>query len=67
MLLDDSLLRRATPKNLMRLAIALGLPVPPRAPRAGTKQFKQLVTAIASKIRRDAMMDELNRLAAMRS
>lgn len=66
MLLDVSLLRRAKLANLERLAKALGLPLPNRR-RRDEVYTNQLVSAIASKIRREAMMDEVKRWEALRS
>lgn len=63
MLLDASLLRRANVDNLERLARALGVDTPKR--RRDTLYQNQLVSALASRIRRDAMMDELKRLTSL--
>jgi len=65
MLLDTSLLRRARLENIERLAKAIGVEAPSR--RRDTVYANQLVNAVASKIRRDAMMDELKRLTSLRS
>ncbi len=65
MLLDTSLLRRASLENVERLAKAIGVDAPRR--RRDTVYANQLVNAVASKIRRDAMMDELKRIALLRS
>jgi hypothetical protein len=64
MLLDTSLLRRARLENVERLAKAIGIDPPRR--RRDTVYASQLVNAVASKIRRDAMMDELKRLTTLR-
>ncbi|MFO0611169.1 MAG: hypothetical protein U0414_01180 [Polyangiaceae bacterium] len=66
MLLDVSLLRRARLENIERLAKAIGVDAPKRA-RRDTVYASQLVSAVASKLRRDAMMDELKRLTTLRS
>jgi hypothetical protein len=65
MLLDTSLLRRARLENIERLARAIGVEAPRR--RRDTVYANQLVNAVASKLRRDAMMDELKRIASLRS
>jgi hypothetical protein len=65
MLLDTSLLRRARLENIERLAKAIGVEPPRR--RRDNVYANQLVNAVASKIRRDAMMDELKRLTSLRS
>ena len=64
MLLDMSLLRRARLENVERLAKSLGVDPPRR--RRDTVYHSQLVTAVASKIRRDAMLDELRKLTSLR-
>ena len=64
MLLDMSLLRRARLENVERLAKAIGIDPPRR--RRDTVYANQLVNAVASKIRRDAMMDELKKLTTLR-
>ncbi len=66
MLLDVSLLRRARLENIERLAKAIGVDAPKRS-RRDTVYASQLVSAVASKLRRDAMMDELKRLTTLRS
>lgn len=63
MLLDTSLLRRAKIENLERLAKSLGVDVPRR--RRDGAYASQLVSAVATKIRRDAMMDELRKLTGL--
>ncbi len=63
MLLDVSLLRRAKIENVERLAKAMGVEAPKR--RRDSVYANQLVSAIATKIRRDAMMDELKRLTGL--
>lgn len=63
MLIDTSLLRRAKIENLERLAKSLGLDVPRR--RRDGAYANQLVSALATKIRRDAMMDELRKLTGI--
>lgn len=64
MLLDTSLLRRARLENVERLAKSLGVEAPRR--RRDTVYHNQLVNAVASKIRREAMMEELRRLTTLR-
>lgn len=64
MLIDTSLLRRASLENVERLAKSLGVDVPKRQRRDGV-YANQLVSAVATKIRRDAMMDELRRLTTL--
>lgn len=60
MLLDVSLLRCAKVENLERLARSMGITVSHgRAPWA-----VRLVEAIATKVRQDAMLDELAKLRA---
>lgn len=54
MLIDASLLRRAKLENIERLARSLGVDVPRR--KRDSVYANQLVGAIASRIRRDAMM-----------
>jgi hypothetical protein len=66
MLIDVSLLRRASIENVERLAKSLGVDVPKRA-RRDNVYASQLVSAVATKIRRDAMMDELRRLTSISS
>jgi len=63
MLIDMSLLRRAKVENLERLAKSLGVDVPRR--RRDGAYATQLVSALATKIRRDAMMDELRKLTGL--
>ena len=63
MLIDVSLLRRAKVENLERLAKSLGVDVPKR--RRDGAYATQLVSALATKIRRDAMMDELRKLTGL--
>lgn len=63
MLIDVSLLRRAKVENLERLAKSLGVDVPRR--RRDGAYATQLVSALATKIRRDAMMDELRKLTGL--
>jgi len=63
MLIDASLLRRAKLENIERLAHSLGVDVPKR--RRDSVYASQLVGAIASRIRRDAMMDELKKLTSI--
>jgi hypothetical protein len=65
MLLDTSLLRRARLENIERLAKAIGIDPPRR--RRDTVYANQLVNAVASKLRRDAMMDELRKLTTLRT
>jgi hypothetical protein len=65
MLLDVSLLRRARLENIERLAKAIGVDAPRR--KRDTVYASQLVSAVASKLRRDAMMDELKKLTTLRS
>jgi hypothetical protein len=65
MLIDASLLRRAKLENIERLARSLGVDVPKR--RRDSVYASQLVGAIASRIRRDAMMDELKKLTTLGS
>lgn len=60
MLIDTGLLRRARIENVERLAKALGVDVPRR--RRDNVYANQLVSAVATKIRREAMMEELRRL-----
>ena len=64
MLIDASLLRRAKPENIERLASSLGVELPRR--RRDGIYANQLVSAVASKIRRDSMLDELRRLTTPR-
>lgn len=63
MLIDVSLLRRARLENVERLAKALGVEAPKR--RRDPQYATQLVSAVATKIRRDAMMEELRKLAGL--
>jgi hypothetical protein len=63
MLIDVSLLRRAKIENVERLAKSLGVDAPRR--KRDSVYANQLVSAIATKIRRDAMMDELRRLTGL--
>ena len=63
MLIDASLLRRAKIENIERLAKSLGVD-PPRRKRDAV-YANQLVSAVATKIRREAMMDELRRLTGV--
>lgn len=63
MLIDTSLLRRAKVENVERLAKALGVDVPKR--RRDSTYANQLVSAVATKIRREAMMEELRRLTGL--
>lgn len=63
MLIDTSLLRRAKVENVERLAKALGVDVPKR--RKDSTYANQLVSAVATKIRREAMMEELRRLTGL--
>ena len=65
MLIDVSLLRRARLENVERLAKALGVDPPKR--RRDPAYATQLVSAVATKIRRDAMMEELRKLAGLSS
>jgi hypothetical protein len=65
MLIDASLLRRAKLENIERLARSLGVDVPRR--KRDSVYANQLVGAIASRIRRDAMMDELRKLTSLGS
>lgn len=60
MMLDASLLRRAKLENLERLAKALGVALPRR--KRDVIYERQLVVALASRIQRDAMLDEFRRL-----
>jgi hypothetical protein len=64
MLLDPSLLRRARTENIERLAKAMGVEPPRR--RRDPAYHSQLVSAVASRIRREAMMDELKRLTTLK-
>jgi hypothetical protein len=64
MLIDVSLLRRANIENVERLAKAMGVDAPRRAKR-DLVYANQLVSAVATKIRRDAMMDELRKLTGL--
>lgn len=64
MLIDASLLRRAKLENIERLASSLGVELPRR--RRDGIYANQLVSAVASKIRRDSMLDELRRLTTPR-
>jgi hypothetical protein len=64
MLLDPSLLRRARTENIERLAKAMGVEAPRR--RRDPSYHSQLVSAVASRIRREAMMDELKRLTTLK-
>ena len=64
MLIDLSLLRRASLENVERLAKSLGVDVPKRT-RRDNVYANQLVSAVATKIRRDAMLDELRRLTSL--
>lgn len=63
MLIDSSLLRRARLENIERLAASLGVEAPRR--KRDATYATQLVSAVASRIRRDAMMDELKRLTTL--
>ncbi len=63
MLIDTSLLRRARIENVERLAKSLGVDVPKR--RRDSAYATQLVSAVATKIRREAMMDELRKLTGI--
>jgi hypothetical protein len=63
MLIDTGLLRRARIENVERLAKALGVDVPRR--RRDNVYANQLVSAVATKIRREAMMEELRRLTGL--
>ncbi len=63
MLIDLSLLRRARLENVERLAKSLGVDPPKR--RRDPAYANQLVTAVATKIRREAMMEELRKLAGL--
>lgn len=63
MLIDASLLRRARIENIERLAKSLGVESPRR--RRDAVYANQLVSAVATKIRRDAMMDELRKLTGL--
>ena len=65
MLIDVSLLRRARLENVERLAKALGVD-PPRRKR-DSLYANQLVSAVATKLRRDSMMEELRKLAGLGS
>lgn len=60
MMIDASLLRRAKLENLERLAKALGVALPRR--KRDVIYERQLVAALASRIQRDAMLDEFRRL-----
>ncbi len=64
MMIDVSLLRRASLENVERLAKSLGVDVPKRT-RRDNVYASQLVSAVATKIRRDAMLDELRRLTSL--
>jgi len=64
MLIDLSLLRRASLENVERLAKSLGVEVPRRT-RRDNVYANQLVSAVATKIRREAMLDELRRLTSL--
>ncbi len=63
MLIDTSLLRRASIENVERLAKAMGVDVPKR--KRDTVYANQLVSAVATRIRREAMMEELRKLTGM--
>jgi hypothetical protein len=63
MLIDTSLLRRARIENVERLAKSLGVDVPKR--KRDAVYANQLVSAVATKIRREAMMEELRRLTGL--
>lgn len=63
MLIDTSLLRRAKIENIERLAKSLGVDVPRR--RRDNVYANQLVSAVATKIRREAMMEELRKLTGL--
>ena len=66
MLIDTSLLRRAKIENVERLAKSLGVDVPkPATRRRDAVYANQLVSAVATKIRREAMMEELRRLTGL--
>jgi hypothetical protein len=65
MLIDASLLRRAKLENIERLATSLGVELPRR--KRDAIYANQLVSAVASKIRRDSMLDELRRITSPRS
>ncbi len=65
MLVDSSLLRRAKLENVERLARSLGVNFPRRS-RDGV-YHSQLVSSVASKIRREAIMDELRRMGRLGS
>lgn len=63
MLIDTSLLRRASIENVERLAKSLGVDVPKR--RRDMVYANQLVSAVATRIRREAMMEELRKLTGI--
>ena len=63
MLIDTSLLRRASIENVERLAKSLGVDVPKR--RRDVVYANQLVSAVATRIRREAMMEELRKLTGL--
>jgi len=63
MLIDTSLLRRASIENVERLAKSLGVDVPKR--RRDMVYANQLVSAVATRIRREAMMEELRKLTGL--
>lgn len=65
MLVDSSLLRRAKIENVERLARSLGVSLPKR-PKDGV-YHSQLVSSVASKIRREAILDELKRMGRLGS
>lgn len=65
MLVDSSLLRRARLENVERLARSLNVSLPRRA-RDGV-YHSQLVSQVASKIRREAILDELKRMGRLGS
>ncbi len=65
MLVDASLLRRSKVENVERLARSLGVSLPKR-PKDGV-YASQLVSSVASKIRREAILDELKRMGRLGS
>jgi hypothetical protein len=65
MLVDASLLRRAKVENVERLARSLGVAFPKR-PKDGV-YHSQLVSSVASKIRREAILDELKKMGRLGS
>jgi hypothetical protein len=65
MLVDASLLRRAKLENVERLARSLGVTLPRRT--RDNVYHSQLVSSVASKIRREAILEELKRMGRLGS